>query len=191
MYSYFQTATGVTRADGLEIPEDINNDDWQQFLDFALSWGLLTPEQRANNITPQPDNRNYFAMVVFTLDQIKDSGKARIDVAAGQARARYITSVPGQEMTYSEKAEQAADYAAAGYPADTTNYPFVAADATAYGITSQQAADQILAQRAAWVSIGAQIEQTRLSGKNSVNNATTSEDVQSIVDSTVAILAAL
>lgn len=191
MYSYFQTETGVRRADGLEIPEDINDENWQQFLDFALSWGLLTPEERATNTTPQPDDRNYFAMIVFTLDQIKENGKLQIDNVAGNARTRYITSAPGQEMTYLEKSEEAADYAAAGYPADTTNYPFVAADATAYSITPQQAADQILAQRAVWITAGAQIEQVRLNGKNQVNTATTQQDVQLIVETTISALNAI
>lgn len=191
MYSYFQTETGVRRADGLEIPEDINDENWQQFLDFALSWGLLTPEERATNTTPQPDDRNYFAMIVFTLDQIKENGKLQIDNVAGNARTRYITSAPGQEMTYLEKSEEAADYAAAGYPADTTNYPFVAADATAYSITPQQAADQILAQRAVWITVGAQIEQVRLNGKNQVNTATTQQDVQLIVETTISALNAI
>ena len=46
------------------------------------------------------------------------------------ARARYITIAPGQDATYAAKYADAAAYAAAGYPADTSNYPWIEAEAS-------------------------------------------------------------
>ena len=66
-----------------------------------------------------------------------------IDTAAGMARARYITIAPGQDATYAAKYADAAAYAAAGYPADTSNYPWIEAEASQTGLTPDAAAFRI------------------------------------------------
>ena len=126
-----------------------------------------------------------------TLDSKKTYAKRTIDRYAGNIRGKFVTTVPGQEMTYQEKAEQAADYVAASYPADTSNFPFIQAEIDATSKTKEQAADDILSQRATWITIGAAIEQHRLSGKKQVDEASTEEDVKNIVDSTIALLDAI
>lgn len=125
-----------------------------------------------------------------TLNDHKASARKEIDRAAETARARYITLGSGQAMSYQEKGEEAADYVAAGYPviASPVDYPFVYADSIAFGITPQEAADAILAQKAAWVAIGAQIEQERLGGKNAVTTAGDEAAVDAAVAAAVAAL---
>ncbi len=97
---------------------------------------------------------------------------AEIDNASGQARARYITVVPGQEATYMRKDRQARDYRGAGYPADATPWPLVLAEArsvsgnpTPTALELQQGADGIIAQADAWIVLAAQIEQVRRTAK--------------------------
>lgn len=125
------------------------------------------------------------------VDDIKQQSKYNIDVYAGYIRQKFITTSPGQEMTYQEKADQAADFVAAGYPTDVSNYPFIQAEMDAMEKTKEQAADDILLQRAAWISAGAMIERHRLTGKRQVNSATTINEIQTIVAETIALLDAV
>jgi len=132
-----------------------------------------------------------------SLDAERSRAKTKIDKHAGIARTRYITVAPGQGLTYQEKAEEAADYIAAGYPAPTgsppmlEDYPFLQAEVDATGKTHAQAADDILNQKSAWIAAGAQIEKHRLGGKAQVDNATTDEDIRAITEATIALLDAV
>ncbi len=129
--------------------------------------------------------------VAPTLEEARAAGKVEIDDAAGAARGRYITVAPGQEMTYLEKSEQAADYVTAGYPADTSNYPFIQAEMNATGLSKEDAADGILAQKSAWISVGVLIEEHRLGGKANIDAATDLAGVDSAVSAAVALLDAV
>ena len=101
-----------------------------------------------------------------------------VDVAAGEARQRYITTVPGQEITYELKRLQAEAHAAAGYPADLSPYPMIAAEQAARGGTAQAASDYILATSGAWVQLAANIEQIRRGAKVALDKASTGlEDI--------------
>jgi hypothetical protein len=122
------------------------------------------------------------------LQSAKQSAKNRIDIKAGDTRAKYITSVPGQAETYTAKYEDAKQFAAAGYPLDTTNYPWVKADSEAYGITPKQAADNIIMLRNAWTNIGTTVEKIRLAGKTQVELATTVEQINAAADAAVSQL---
>ena len=125
------------------------------------------------------------------LDDLKDQAKVDIDNHAGTIRSKYITVAPGQEMTYMEKSEEAADFVTAGYPVDTSNYPFIQAEMDATGLTKEQAADGILAQKSAWIVVGATIEKTRLSGKAQVDAAVDQDGVNTAVTNTKALLDAI
>jgi hypothetical protein len=106
------------------------------------------------------------------LEQAKADALARIDKAAGEARARYITIAPGQAETYQAKAIDAESYLAG----NEGPHPWVAADAAAFAITETEAAEAILAQRDAWVRLGALIEQVRLASKQQVKAALTARE---------------
>jgi len=125
---------------------------------------------------------------VVDLNGVKTQAANFIDNYAGITRHRFITVAAGQEMTYQEKSEQAADFVAASYPVDTSNYPFIQAEMDATGKTKEQAADDILTQRSAWIAVGAVIEKHRLSGKQQVNAAANATDIKEIVDDTIALL---
>lgn len=127
------------------------------------------------------------------LDELKANARNLIDISAEKARHRYITGGDGQAMTYLEKGNEAADYIAAGYPimGSPPEYPFVHADSVAFGIIHQEAADQIVAQKSTWVAVGAQIEQERLNGKNTVTNATDESEINTARDNTITALEAI
>jgi hypothetical protein len=93
--------------------------------------------------------------------------KDLIDIAAGAARARYLTVTPGQDATYSAKYADAKAFVLAGYPdAQIANYPWVKAEAAGTGKTNTQAADSIKGTGDAWnIQIGPAIESLRIGGK--------------------------
>lgn len=93
---------------------------------------------------------------------------ALIDEAAGQARLRYITDVPGQAETYMRKEQQARAYAAAGFTGTVPS--FIAAEAEALSVTAQAVAESVIETADYWVDIkGPQIEGTRRQYKEFVS----------------------
>jgi hypothetical protein len=132
------------------------------------------------------------------LSDAQNSAYAAIDAQAGATRSKYITTVPGQPETYMSKAADAAAYKAAAYPfASIANYLWVQAEAVAINGASptsaqvKAAADGILAAQATWITLGAQIEQTRRAGAVAVAAATTAAVAQSARDAAMAALKAL
>ena len=111
------------------------------------------------------------------LDEYKSKTKEEIDNYAGIIRSKFITTVPGQAETYLIKANECREYVNAGYPADTTSYPWVRAEMTATDATAQEAVDTVLANEALWKTIGSSIEQIRLLAKRHVDQSTAIEDV--------------
>lgn len=107
------------------------------------------------------------------------SAFAIIKAAAGAARAKYISTIPGQEMIYLAKEREAVAYLA-GEPGD---YPFLAAEVGETGETIEQVAQVILNLAAAWRVIGAGIEALRVRANAAVHAA---EDVEA-VDAALAV----
>lgn len=101
-----------------------------------------------------------------------------IDAAAGVARRRYITDVPGQQGTYLVKAEQAAAYITAhAADADAAVPPYIAAEAAATGATPIDAATNIDAIATQWNDvIGPALEQVRIGGKAAATAAGAATD---------------
>jgi hypothetical protein len=113
-----------------------------------------------------------------SLDDIRAVAKAAIDVAAGRARARYITVAPGQEAVYVLKAAEA----------DAGGGPILAAEAKARGITLDEMAALVRDTRDRWIAIAAQIEAIRASGKLAVDAAESHAAVDAARDEALARL---
>ena len=187
-YTYTLKQYGVERSDGASIPNDPLNGHWQQFLQAAVDAELITKQDMIDNIIPVVDDVLVFLEPPRPVADVQQEAYYMIDAAAENARLRYITGGAGQAQTYQEKSEEAADYVAAGYPADTSNYPFVQADANAYGSTPTDAADYILLKRSEWVTLGAAIEELRLGGKKGVFDALITDTIETVRDAAIAAL---
>lgn len=141
-----------------------------------------------NHGDAQPDTPTLSAAY---LTFYKRAGRFLIDVTAEQARLRYVTAGSGQAMVYLKKGDEADAYVLAGYPADTSGYPFIEAEINATGKTKEVAADDIVAQRNAWVILGASIEEERLGGKKAIDDATDEAGVDTARDATIIALDAI
>lgn len=106
---------------------------------------------------------------------------AQIDATAGQVRARFITTVPGQEATYMLKREQATQFKAAGYQG--TPPSFIAAEVAATGKTAKDVADAIIFMANIWENdLGPRIEAFRIAGKEAASASQTKQGVNSATD---------
>lgn len=129
-----------------------------------------------------------FGAPAVDLAAIRAAAHVEIDHMAGSVRASVLTMVPGQEMTYLRKEDQARAYLADGDP-DDADYPLlqasVGADAFPAGhpnagqlvATVAEAAAVVMMVSAAWTSLGAVIERVRLRGKRLVTLAETPDQV--------------
>lgn len=112
----------------------------------------------------------------ITLSAAILGAERSIDLAASNARARFISSGVGQDAVYVVKGQQAEAFAAAGFNGDPPAY--IAAEAAATGVTPMVAAQTILGLRDAWNNlIGPAIESQRIGGKKLVREATTVEEI--------------
>lgn len=117
-----------------------------------------------------------------TLDALKHSARLMVDAEAGNARARFITVTPGQEMTYLEKVTQARALKIDDEEYGAEDYPLIFAEIGITAADAEGVADVILARYAAWQQIGAVIEGTRLSAKQAIDAADSAEAVAAIID---------
>lgn len=128
-----------------------------------------------------------------TLAALKVTGCDAIDAAAGDARRRYITDIPGQDQTYEAKREQAASYAAAVAIDPQAPVPsYIAAEAAALTQTPAAVAAAITAEADDWnETINPAIEAARLGGKAAVNAAADASAVAAARDAAIAALAVI
>lgn len=124
------------------------------------------------------------------LTEAQSSAYAEIDAAAGRARLRYITDVPGQQATYQRKEQQAREWTEAGYPEPAPS--FILAEAQALQTTPQAIAVQVITLADFWAYVkGPEIEASRIQWKAAVRAATSLEAVQAALDAAIAELEAL
>lgn len=115
-----------------------------------------------------------------TLLAMALAAKRAIDTAAGDARLRYITEVPGQQGVYIRKLAQAQHYLVAGEEADVPVY--VSAEARALGVTATEAATRIATIAEQWDSVlSPAIEEYRIAGKAAVDAALAAQDLATII----------
>ena len=120
-----------------------------------------------------------------TLAAAKWHACSAVDAAAGDARLRHITDVPGQQAVYMVKLAQAQAYLADSNAAA----PYVHAEAQAMGEEPAAVAANIVALAAQWnEQLGPLIEAARLAGKRAVNEA---DDLDSVEAAEAAAVAAL
>jgi hypothetical protein len=100
-------------------------------------------------------------------------------------RQRYVTDLPGQEMIYLRKEQEAAAYLSADpEPSTLVDFPFIAAEV---GITAPTAFEvaQIYANLAnIWKSLGAYLETARMQAKYAITASTTVPEAYAVVTAT-------
>lgn len=123
--------------------------------------------------------------------EYKRAARVKIDGAAALARMRYITSLPGQDVTYLAKYQDAKAYIAAGPLAQLGDYPWIQAEAQATGQSAPATATRIKTAGDLWHNVkGPAIEAIRVARKDAVSAATLRTEVDSELANARAALAA-
>jgi hypothetical protein len=119
------------------------------------------------------------------LQQSHIEGKREIDQAAGQARLKFITDIPGQAEIYREKYEQAVDFLSSTNQVDYANFPLLRVEANILNLPMKNIAEIIIKKRMNWITKISAIEFIRLNGKQRIDVCTTAKEVQKVVGSIV------
>lgn len=164
---------------------------------FISESGVYHEGQALPGDTEVPQRPSYFhhwdnGAWVLDLDGLRSTYLQRVDVAAGNARMKYITDIPGQQMTYQEKVRQAQAVKALDQGGDLTPFALITGEV---GITApntgnaeadaRAVADVILARYASWQTIGAAIERVRLTAKAALATINDEDDAKLIVSQIV------
>jgi hypothetical protein len=115
---------------------------------------------------------------------VKREAIARVNQLAGECRARYLTTVPGQAETYLLKSDELEAYdaaVAAGQPILPAAYPILFTEALATGTTLAETADLVRTTRAQWVQLAAVVEGMRRGAIVAIEQATTEAAVRAAI----------
>lgn len=123
--------------------------------------------------SPEKENQAVSNMKLGMLTQV--------DAAAGRARLRYITDIPGQTETYRVKEDQARMWEDAGFMGEPPS--FIKAEAAATGKAPQAIAESVLAAVNFWIENKApEIEATRQKWKLIVSQQTKIDDLVAVME---------
>jgi hypothetical protein len=125
--------------------------------------------------------------IAAAFAQVKRAAIGSVNAAAGKARQRYITALPGQDMIYLAKEAEALRYIAQA-PETLDGYMLLAAEV---GITAPDAWQlaQLWANNGQlWRMLAASIEKLRLGAVFQIEAATDETEVDAIRDAAVAAL---
>lgn len=93
-------------------------------------------------------------------------------------RAQFITDLPGQELLYDFKLQQAREYLAEDpEPSDALSYPLIAAEVGITAPTAAQVAQVYMNLSAIWLGAGAALETVRLGAVESIAAATSKAQI--------------
>lgn len=113
-------------------------------------------------------------LIGLDLAVLKPLAIARVNRQAGEFRTKFITSIPGQEAVYLLKQQEAKAWAVGADPAD---FPYLAAEAAATGVTVADLVASVLAISAAWGVISPAIEAARRGAITAIDAASSTPAV--------------
>jgi hypothetical protein len=130
------------------------------------------------------------------LIRAKSAGKQSVDYIIKQARLLFVTDIPGQEMIYLRKEQEAREFVLLDpVPVDLSEFPFIAVEIGITGQTATEVAQVFLNLASAWKMIGATLEGLRLQAYADVMSCTNTNAVDAVVASlrtaTEAIIASI
>ncbi len=162
--------------------------DWKNKKEKALEEKLAQFEvERLDDVWRSRDDAAVQLVIdahIFTGYLVEKAiAKAEIDRMAGETRKRFMTSVPGQESVYAEKAREADGWSVAGKPA-TANaaYPHLEEEAALSAISLTEVAENVLATRDIWQGVlSPKIEGIRMASKRAVGLGSTPQEIVTLI----------
>ena len=146
--------------------------------DWLAALAALPPD---DGPAPEPDE---------PIERTRAQAIAGINRVAGEARRRWITVIPGQEMLYLEKRQEAQAYLSDPDP-DITLYPLIAAEIGITAPSAWEVAQVYLGLAAIWRQIAAPLEAARLAGIAAVEVAPDAETVAAALAQTLSAITSI
>lgn len=104
-----------------------------------------------------------------------------VDQMAETERQKFITSSPGQAMTYQQKEAEARAFSQDSSPS-ADKYPMIYGEVGITASTVQEVVATILQNARAWAIIGAKIDAMRLEAKKRIRSAASNEAIERIIE---------
>lgn len=129
------------------------------------------------------------ASKVAVLNGDKQTALEILAKAVGETRSRFLTDIPGQEITYMDKERQALSFLSAGSepdptdPDDAIRYRAIFQEVGVTADTAHQVAQVIAYMAERWRDVGSQIERQRLIAKAAIQNAADPDAIDAAVAS--------
>ena len=136
----------------------------------------------ALSMLPEDGGAVIGAQAAPTLLEIKSQAVAGVLRVTGEVREFFVSNIPGQDMVYLRKEEEARIWLTDPTP-NITNYPFLQAEVGITAETPYQLAQVWLYMAAQWIVIAALIEHYRFTATSQIALATTADEVARVVSS--------
>lgn len=108
---------------------------------------------------------------------------AQLNAGIARIRQRYITALPGQDMIYQAKEEEARGYLQLEQePEALDDFPFIAAEVGTLAETPYQVAQIWLNMAAHWRQVAAELESLRMGVGQSLSLAQSQVEMEQILD---------
>lgn len=118
-----------------------------------------------------------------SVAEARRQAKLLVNQKAGQSRQKYLTDIPGQDISYQQKVIELEKYeaaVAAGQTITPTDYPWLNAEAIGSHATIAQVAALVRSTADAWTVLGSQIEGIRRGAIVDIDLAQTLADIDAI-----------
>jgi hypothetical protein len=148
----------VPNAQGRHVPNKAI-DSIEPFAAIVGAWRAAAHE--ADN-PPEPK-----------VEHVKEALLAHVDALAEGQRLAHLTGGAGMALVYERKGDEAARWAAAGFPkvVDPSAFPFAVARAAAFGMAPDEVLAEWAEKSAAWTGLAIEIENVREAAKLAVKAA--------------------
>lgn len=147
-------------------------------LEYIAPMTLAPPDDHADSASaPLPEGYNDRDFVwsaesrcfIEDVAQVEEDECDRVDREAGEVRSRFLTQVPGQDMTYFTKEQEARRFLDGGSPP----FRFLAAESRGTSVPMESLARRIVDEADRWHRIGAAIEGARMRAKKNIRDGQT------------------
>ena len=116
------------------------------------------------------------------LGDVRARHVAAMNTQIGRIRTRFITALPGQDLIYKAKEDEARAWLAAGEQEDLGEFPFLAAEVGVLAPTAHAVAQIWLNLGAQWRGVAADLEGIRMAAATALDTAGSDEEMAQIVD---------
>ncbi len=152
----------TAKADGRSLPENGTFIDVEDFTGHPMEWkvenGALVPSEGM-------------------LGNRKTGALTYVRLACVEVRALFVTDLPGQEMVYLEKAQEAR-----AFQADPTgSYPLLEAEIGITGADTAEVASVVSTLADQWKQIAASLETIRLGANSAIASAISVAEIDTAI----------